>query len=84
MSRRKNRQQSTQKSYIDNKKTIINASHNQTNVTANITGNLVDKRDVVYSLVTGAFCIALLFALSEIIHRTNWLTPLIDRFNSLI
>lgn len=78
MSRRKNRQQQS------NSSPVIHNKH-ETGASAGITGNiLIDKRDVMYSLLTGAFCIALLFALSEIIHRTDWLTPLINSFNSLI
>ncbi len=45
---------------------------------------LINARDITYSLFTGLFCIALLVGLSEIIHKTNWLTPLINKFNSLI
>lgn len=81
MSRRKNRQQQSNSHPVfrNNHETGISAA-----ITSTSTNILVDKSDVTYSLLTGAFCIALLFALSEVIHRTDWLTPLINSFNSLI
>ncbi len=81
MSRRKNRQQQSNSTPIAYTKRESNAS---TSTAGNPTDILIDKHGVTYSLLTGAFCIALLIALSEIIHRTDWLTPLINSFNSLI
>lgn len=81
MSRRKNRQQQSNSSPVIHNKHETGASAGIAGKSTNI---LIDKSDVTYSLLTGAFCIALLFALSEIIHRTDWLTPLINSFNNLI
>lgn len=81
MSRRKNRQQQSNSSPVIRNNHETDASTGTTSTSTNI---LIDKSDVTYSLLAGAFCIALLFALSEVIHRTDWLTPLINSFNSLI
>lgn len=71
---------------MNNNSEINNIQHNNPTDTASSVQQdiLFKNRDMVSSIVIGGFCIGLLLLLSEIIHRTNWLTSVIDQFNNLI